>query len=152
MATVTILTLGEMVERVMIDRTASTCVNPDMVYEGLINRCDGTTLMSIVQLLLPCENTLWQYRAERGQTPENAHQTATVGHQAAGMEKGLWGLKSLWTGFQYHQATYVQTKMTILPFISTVQTQLPFSLAAVGVQQTWLSWCCVLLWSCLDPS
>ncbi len=29
MATVAILTLGEMVERVMIDRTASTCVNPD---------------------------------------------------------------------------------------------------------------------------
>ncbi len=54
--------------------------------------------------------------------------------------------------FQYHQATSVQTKMTILTFISTVQTQLPFSLAAVGVQQTWLSCCCVLLWSCLDPS
>ncbi len=31
MATAAILTLGEMVERVMIDRTASTCVNPDMV-------------------------------------------------------------------------------------------------------------------------
>ncbi len=35
-----------------------------------------------VQLLLPCENTLWQCRAERGQT-------ATVGHQAAGMEDML---------------------------------------------------------------
>ncbi len=34
MATVAILTLEEMVERVMIDRTctASTCANPDMVY------------------------------------------------------------------------------------------------------------------------
>ncbi len=36
MPTVAILTLGEMVERVMIDRTASTCVKPDMVYEGLM--------------------------------------------------------------------------------------------------------------------
>ncbi len=43
MATVAILTLGEMVERVMLDGTASTCVNPDMVYERLTDRCDGTT-------------------------------------------------------------------------------------------------------------
>ncbi len=48
----------------MIDRTASTCVNPDMVYEGLTNRCDGTTLRSMFNLF-PCENTLWQCRAER---------------------------------------------------------------------------------------
>ncbi len=49
MATVAILTLGEMVERVMIDRTctASTCANPDMIYEGLTNRCDGTTPRSM---------------------------------------------------------------------------------------------------------
>ena len=45
MATVAILTLGEMVERVMIYRTASTCANPDMVYEGLTKKIDVMELL-----------------------------------------------------------------------------------------------------------
>ncbi len=54
MATVAILTLGEMVERVMIGRicTASTCANPDMIYEGLTNRWDGTTPRSMFNFSL----------------------------------------------------------------------------------------------------
>ncbi len=36
----------------MIDRTASTCVNPDMVYEGLTDRCDGTTPRSMFNIIV----------------------------------------------------------------------------------------------------
>ncbi len=45
--------------RESIDRTASTCVNPNMV-KGLTDRCDGTTPRSLFNIIVVTDNTLWQ--------------------------------------------------------------------------------------------